>query len=160
MPSFDVVSKVDMHEMDNAVDQTKREIATRFDFKGTKASIEQKEETITISGDSTFHLSQILEILYNKLAKRGIDLGSLELGPKEERGMSAFQTITVRQGIDKETGKKIVKSIKESKLKVQASIQSDQVRITGKKRDDLQEAIAFLKSADLGVPLQYSNFRD
>ena len=160
MPSFDVVSEVDMHELNNSVDQTQREISTRYDFKGTSASLEQKDNVITVTGDSDFQLDQIRDILYQKMAKRGVDIGSLETGKTETSGKAVKQDISVKQGIDKEQAKKLVKLIKDSKLKVQAAIQGEQVRVTGKKRDDLQEIIAFLKGAKLDFPLQYVNFRD
>jgi len=160
MPSFDVVSEVDLHELQNAVDQTVREIGTRYDFKGTSASVEQKDTSITLKGESDFQIQQIVDVLYQKLAKRGVDIESLERGKIETSGMLKKQELTVRQGIETETAKKIVKSIKDRKLKVQAAIQGDQVRVTGKKRDDLQEVMSFLRGAKLGVPLQYTNFRD
>lgn len=160
MPSFDVVSEVDMHELNNSVDQTQREIGTRYDFKGTSAAIEQKDSQITIIGDSDFQLDQISDVLYQKMAKRGLDIGSLEKGKTETSGKSVKQDITVKQGIDKEQAKKLVKLIKDSKLKVQAAIQGEQVRITGKKRDDLQQVISMLKESKLDLPLQYVNFRD
>lgn len=160
MPSFDVVSEVDMHELNNSIDQTQREIGTRYDFKGTSAAIEQKENIITITGDSDFQLDQVRDVLYQKMVKRGVDIASLETGKTETSGKGVKQDVTIKQGIDKEQAKKLVKLIKESKLKVQAAIQGEQVRVTGKKRDDLQEVIAFLKGAKLDLPLQYVNFRD
>ena len=160
MPSFDVVSEVNAHELNNAVDQTNREVANRYDFKGTDAGVEQTDNTLMLHAESEFQIQQMTEILYQKLAKRGIDLGALKAGTLEASGKTARQPFTVRQGIDTELGRKMVKLIKGSKLKVQASIQGDQVRITGKKRDDLQAAIALLKEADLDLPLQFSNFRD
>ena len=160
MPSFDVVSEVDMHELNNSIDQTQREIGTRYDFKGTSAAIEQKEKIITITGDSDFQLDQVRDVLYQKMVKRGVDIASLETGKTETSGKGVKQDVTIKQGIDKEQAKKLVKLIKESKLKVQAAIQGEQVRVTGKKRDDLQDIIAFLKSSKLDLPLQYVNFRD
>ena len=160
MPSFDVVSEVDMHELNNSIDQTQREIGTRYDFKGTSAAIEQKENIITITGDSDFQLDQVRDVLYQKMVKRGVDIASLETGKTESSGKGVKQDVTIKQGIDKEQAKKLVKLIKESKLKVQAAIQGEQVRVTGKKRDDLQDVIAFLKGAKLDLPLQYVNFRD
>jgi cyclic-di-GMP-binding protein len=160
MPSFDVVSEIDMHELSNAIDQTNREINTRFDFKGTNSRVEKKENVLSLIGPSEFQIKQMTDILQNKLSKRGIDVGSLEYEKVEESLNEARQQITVRQGLDKDLARKIVKMIKTTKLKVQSSIQGEQVRITGKKRDDLQEAIAFLKQQDVGLPLQYSNFRD
>ena len=160
MPSFDVVSEVDMHELSNAVDQANREVATRFDFKGSDAKFEQSGNELTLSGGGEFQLQQMMDILQKKMLKRGVDISSLDVGKTEITNMVARQKVTVRQGIDKETAKKIVKLIKGSKLKVQSSIQEEKVRVTGKKRDDLQEAMALLKEQKLGLPLQYTNFRD
>lgn len=160
MPSFDVVSEIDMHEAANAVDQANREVGTRFDFKGTGAKFEQNENVVTMHGESEFQLEQMRDILFAKLSKRGIDLVCVELGKAEQLGKEARQTVTLRQGIDAELGKKITKLIKDQKMKVQASIMGEKVRVTGKKRDDLQEAIALLRKQELGMPLQYENFRD
>ena len=160
MPSFDVVSEVEMHELSNAVDQANREVNTRFDFKGSDAKFEQTDADITLSAQSEFQLEQMMDILQKKMVKRGVDIGSLDVGEPETANMRARQKVTVRQGIDKELAKKIVKLIKETKLKVQSAIQGDQVRVTGKKRDDLQQAMAMLKEQKLGLPLQYTNFRD
>lgn len=160
MPSFDVVSEVESHELDNAIDQMNREISNRYDFKGSDAKVELKDKEMNIEAESEFQIQQIEDIVYNKLSKRNIDTRCLEKGKIEERGKRAYQTITVRQGIDKELAKKIVKMIKDSKIKVQAAVQGEQLRVTGKKRDDLQEVIAFLKSSDIELPLQFTNFRD
>ena len=160
MPSFDVVSEVDQHEVNNAVDQANREIGARFDFKGSDAKIEYVENNLKLEAQSEFQIDQMRDILEKKLAKRGIDLAALKADKAEESGTRARQKIEVRQGIDQDTARKIVKFIKESKLKVQASIQGDQLRVTGKKRDDLQEAIALLRTSEVGLPLQYQNFRD
>lgn len=160
MPSLDVVSEVDLHEVTNAVDQARREIGTRYDFKNAKTEIEHSNDAITLIAENEFQIKQMLDILYNKLAKRNVDISSLESSNIEKSGMSVRQKITVRQGIDKEIAKKIIKIIKDSKLKLQAAIQGEQVRVTGKKRDDLQSAIATLRAADLGLPLQFTNFRD
>lgn len=163
MPSFDVVSEVDKTEITNAVDQASREIGNRYDFKGSSAKVEHVEESLVAYGDSEFQLNQVTDILYQKLAKRGIDVAAIDPGKVESvSGDKAKQVLKVRQGIDAELAKKIVRTVKDSKLKVQAAIQGDQVRITGKKRDDLQEAIALLKSkqGEFGQPLQYTNFRD
>ncbi len=160
MPSFDIVSQVDKHELANAMDQALREISTRFDFKGTKANIEYTDTLITLIADNDFQIQQVRDIAYNKMAKRQIDIGSFEEGKTEPSGMTAQQKLAVRQGIDKDTAKKIIKLTKESKLKIQATIQDEQIRITGKKRDDLQKIMATLKKQDLGLPLQYKNFRD
>ena len=163
MPSFDVVSEVDMNELTNAVDQASREIGNRYDFKGSSARVERTGDTLMVYGDSEFQLEQVTDILYQKLAKRGIDVASIDAGKIESiSGDKAKQPRQVKQGIATELAKKIVRLLKDSKMKVQAAIQGDQVRVTGKKRDDLQEAIALLRSkaAELGQPLQYTNFRD
>ncbi len=160
MPSFDVVSQVDLHELTNAVDQANREIANRFDFKGTDSRIERSGLLLTLEGSNEFQLRQMLDILFSKLVKRGVDIGSLEEGKVQESGSRARQDLTVRQGIDKDTARKMVKLVKESKLKVQAAVQGEQVRVTGKKRDELQQVIALLREASFEVPLQYLNFRD
>jgi uncharacterized protein YajQ (UPF0234 family) len=160
MPSFDVVSEIDKHELTNAVDQMNREISNRFDFKGSDAKVAQSEQVLNVEADSEFQIRQIEDIIYKKLAARSIDTRCLDKGEIEIRGMRAYQTIKVREGVDKELAKKIVRLIKDAKLKVQAAIQGEQVRVTGKKRDDLQEAIAMLKAADIDLPLQYINFRD
>lgn len=160
MPSFDVVSEVDKHEMTNAVDQTNREVGNRFDFKGSDAKVEQEGDSLVLDADSEFQIKQMADILMQKMAKRGIDISSLEKQAIEQRGVRARQKILVREGIDKELGKKIVKLIKDSKLKVQASIQGEQVRVTGKKRDDLQQVMSMLRGAELGQALQFNNFRD
>lgn len=160
MPSFDVVSEVDMHEVTNAVDQANREINTRFDFKGSDARFEQSEEKITLFAQNEFQLKQMLDILQIKLSKRGIAIGSLDIGEHETNIKEAKQVIKIIQGIETELAKKLVKAIKESKLKVQAAIQGEKIRITGKKRDDLQEAIALLRTQKIDLPLQYNNFRD
>lgn len=162
MPSFDVVSEVKMDEVTNALDQTAREIGNRYDFKGTSAKVERAENTITVWGDSDFQLQQIADILYQRLAKRGIDIRALEVGdPQSAGGDKRKQLLTLKQGIGQKLGKEIQKIIKDSGLKVQAQIQGDQLRVTGKKRDDLQECIALLRSQkELEQPLQYENFRD
>lgn len=160
MPSFDIVSEIDQHELTNAVDQTNREVGNRFDFKGSDAQVEQGEEELTLKAQNEFQINQMRDILYQKMTKRGIELTALEEGPIAESGKTAQQKLKLRQGIDKELGKKITQLIKESKIKVQASIQGDTVRITGKKRDDLQEAIALLRKSELEQPLQFNNFRD
>ena len=160
MPSFDVVSELDMHEVTNAVDQATREVSNRFDFKGTNSRFEQKEEVITLFAEAEFQLNQLLDILEGKLIKRGVDIACMEKGDPESNVAEARQTITLRQGLESLQAKKLVKMVKEKKLKVQAAIQGDKVRITGKKRDDLQSAIALFKEADFEMPLQYNNFRD
>lgn len=160
MPSFDAVSEVDLHELTNAVDQTNREVANRFDLKETNAKIEQNERELVIVADAEFHIGQVLNILQGKMTKRGIDIDCLELGEVETSINAAKQVVTARHGIDKDCARKMVKIIKGSKLKLQAQIQQGQVRVTGKKRDDLQAAIAELKKASFGLPLQFTNFRD
>ena len=160
MPSFDVVSEFDLHEATNAVDQASREVGTRFDFKGTDSSYEQSDAVITMISESEFQLRQMLDILQGKLGKRGIDIACLEIAEPVVSGKQSRQTITLRQGIDSDLAKKIVKLIKESRIKVQAAIQGDKVRVTGKKRDDLQQVIALLRETDLDLPLQFNNFRD
>ena len=160
MPSFDVVSKVDNHEITNAIDQANREISTRFDLKGTNTRLELSKNTITLIAPTDFQLKQVDEIMRNKLAKRNVDTRSLDYKPAEIKLNEARQMVDVKQGLDTETAKKVVKSIKEANLKVQAAIQGDQVRVTGKKRDDLQAAIAYLREAKLNLPLQFENFRD
>ena len=161
MPTFDVVSRVDSHEVTNAVDQANREVHNRFDFKGSDARIEKKDLVLVIHGDDEYRVGQVRDILETRLAKRGIDIGCLAMGEiRESSGGKAHQEVTVRAGIDVELARKIVRVIKASKLKVQASTQSDQIRVTGKKRDDLQAIITLLEEQDLGLPLQYVNFRD
>lgn len=161
MPSFDVVSEVDQHELANAVDHTQREIGNRFDFKGTSAKAELNEgKIIMLHADSDFQIQQIHPVLYQKLTARKIDIACLDAGKVENSGKGVKQAVTVKQGIDKETAKKAVAKIKESKIKVQAQVQGEQLRVTGKKRDDLQAVMALLKDAELGLPMQYQNFRD
>jgi hypothetical protein len=160
MPSFDVVCEIDLHEVSNAVDQANREVGNRFDFKGSSARVEQKDAELTLHADNEFQLGQLKDILHTKLAKRQVDLQALEEGKLEQNISAARQVLTVRQGIDTDTARKLVKQVKESKIKVQASIQGEKVRITGKKRDDLQQVIALLRQADLGLPLEFDNFRD
>jgi len=160
MPSFDVVSEVDMHEVTNAVDQANREVGNRFDFKGSNSIFEQNGAVITLHSESEFQLQQMLDILQNKLIKRGVDIACLKADDAELAGKKARQVVTLRQGIDADMARKIVRMIKDSKMKVQAAIQGEKVRISGKKRDDLQQVIALLREAKLDLPLQYENFRD
>jgi uncharacterized protein YajQ (UPF0234 family) len=160
MPSFDIVSEVDLHEVTNAVDQTNREVGNRFDFKGTDTRVEQKDAILTIHSDSEFQIRQVLDILHKKIAKRGIDIASLSEGSVEVSGKQAHLAISVLQGIDQELARNLVKQIKATKLKVQSSIQGDKVRVTGKKRDELQSIINELKNNSPELPLQYINFRD
>jgi len=161
MPSFDIVSEIDNHELQNAVDQANKEVTTRFDFKGTHSSFELADADIKMSTESEFQLDQMYDMLTGKMTKRGIDIRCLERGDMDLQLKTARQTVTVKQGLESADAKKIVKLIKDEKLKVQASIQGDSVRVTGKKRDDLQTAIALLKEKDpVSLPLQFNNFRD
>ncbi len=160
MPSFDIVSEYDKHEAQNAVDQANKEVSTRFDFKGVNASFELNGENIAIKAEVEFQLQQMLDMLQNKLVKRGIDIACMDVGEPTVAGKTAMQTATLKQGLDTPLAKKIVKLIKDKKLKVQAAIQGEKVRVTGKKRDDLQQVIAMLKEEKLDMPLQFDNFRD
>src|SRR5512136_2423442 len=157
MPSFDIVSELPMHEVTNAVDQASREVGQRFDFKGTNAKYELKEHVITLSAPADFQLKQMIEILKLKLAKRGIDVACLKIDEPVVTGQTAKQLVTLRNGIDTDLGKKIQRQLKASKLKVQAGIQDQQVRVSGKSRDDLQEAIALVKKGGYELPLQFTN---
>src|SRR5579864_4471020 len=160
MPSFDVVSELNGHEVANAIDQANRELSQRFDFKDTGARFELQEFTATLHAQVDFQLKQMLEILKLRLSKRGIDLRCLEVKEPQTTLSSAQQEIVLRQGIDQESGKRIARLVKDSKLKVQASLQGDKVRIAGKQRDDLQAAMALLRSSKLDIALQFNNFRD
>ena len=160
MPSFDVVSQVDHHEVQNATDQANREFAQRFDFKGSDARIEREGNVLTLDAQSEFQLDQMLDVLRQRLAKRGIDLECLVLDKPVVAGQRARRRVTLREGVDKDVARDITKLVKDSKLKVQVAVQGDQVRVTGKKRDDLQAVIALLRDAKLGLPLQFVNFRD
>ncbi len=160
MPSFDVVSEVNMHEVTNAVDQANREVATRFDFKNTHSKFERNESDIILHGPSEFHLKQMRDILFGKLTKRGVNLTSLLEHAPDLSGKVARQTITVRQGLEGALAKEVVKVVKDAKLKVQAAIQGDKVRVSGNKKDDLQKVIALLKNTEFELPLQFVNYRD
>lgn len=160
MPSFDIVSEVNPHEVTNAVDQASREVDQRFDFKGTNAKFELKDVVVTLSAPADFQLKQMLEILKLKLSKRGVDVACLKVDEPVTTGQTARQVVTLRQGIDTELGKKIQRLVKDSKLKVQAAIQDKQVRVSGKSRDDLQSVIALVKKGGFDLPLQFTNFRD
>lgn len=161
MPSFDIVSEVNEVEVNNAVDQTNKEVSTRFDFKGSDARVEHKEKVLTLFADDDFKLSQVTDILTGKLTKRTVDIRSLKYGDVEKvSGNKVKQAITVRTGVEQELSKKIVRIIKDSKMKVQASIQGDAVRVSGAKRDLLQDAIALVKKSITDFPLQFNNFRD
>jgi cyclic-di-GMP-binding protein len=160
MPSFDIVSELNPHEVANAVDQANREVGTRFDFKGTNARYELNDSVITLSAPADFQLKQMMDILKLKLTKRGIDIACMKVDEPVITGQTAKQIATLRQGIDTELGKKLQRLIKDSKLKVQAAIQDKQVRVTGKSRDDLQAAMALVRGGKLELPLQFTNFRD
>ena len=161
MPSFDIVSEVDMHELNNALDQSNREVGTRFDFKGIDASFElDNDSNIKVSAEADFQIQQMLEMLRSKMVKRGIDTKSLKEGDVQLVGQKASMIVTVQQGIEADIARKIVKAVKEAKLKVQTAIQGEKLRVSGKKRDDLQQVMALLKEGSYGVPLQYDNFRD
>jgi cyclic-di-GMP-binding protein len=161
MPSFDIVSKTDLTEVDNAINGARREIDTRFDFKGSKCTMERSEETITLLADDDMKLRQMQELLKGYVTRRKLDAGALEFkDPEKASGNAVRQQVIVKQGIDRELAKQIVTAIKQAKLKVQTAIQGDELRITGKKRDDLQEAIALVRGLKIEQPLQYENFRD
>ena len=161
MPSFDIVSEADQVEVNNAIDQTNKEVSTRFDLKGSDARVEHKDKVLTLHADDDFKLSQVTDILTGKLTKRGVDIRSLKYGDVEKvSGNKVKQTITVRTGVEQELSKKIVKILKDSKLKVQGSIQGDAVRVSSAKRDELQNAIALVKKSNTDFPLQFNNFRD
>lgn len=161
MPSFDVVSKVNWHEIDNALQQARKELAQRYDFKGTDTALELKDEVFVLESADDYKVAAAYDVLLSKLARRNVPLGALDKGEViPAAGGRARQEIKVRSGVDTETAKRIVKTIKGTKMKVQAAIQSDSVRVSGKKRDDLQEVIALLKEEDFGLPLQFENFRD
>ncbi len=160
MPSFDVVSEVDHHELANALDQANREIGTRYDFKGSNARIEQSGNSLTLEAESEFQIKQMQPILKEKLSKRGIDVQCLEFADIVEMNKRARQPVTVKEGLDSDLARKMVKMIKDRKLNVQAAVQGEQLRVSGKKRDDLQQVIQMLKGAGLGIPLQFNNFRD
>jgi cyclic-di-GMP-binding protein len=161
MPSFDIVSEVDKQELKNAIEQANKEVSTRFDFKGSDARVEQAEYVLTVYADDDFKLDQVQDVLNGKLIKRGIDIKCIELGKVEKvSGNKVKRLVTVKTGVETELAKKIVRLIKDSKLKVQAGIQGEAVRVTGAKRDNLQEAIALVKKSISDFPLQFQNFRD
>jgi uncharacterized protein YajQ (UPF0234 family) len=161
MPTFDVVSRTDLAEVDNALNGAGREIATRYDFKGSACSIERADQVITIRADDEFKRSQVEDLLRSYMAKRKVDVRAFDFAePEKAAGNSLRQTVTIKQGIEREIAQKITKAIKGEKMKVQVAIQGDELRITGKKRDDLQAAIAFIKGLKISHPLQYVNFRD
>lgn len=160
MPSFDIVSEVDLHQVTNAVDQANRIVANRFDFKGVDAKFERDERVITIQAEAVFQVQQMLDILQSALMKCDIDIACMDKKDPVESGKTCKQSVILRHGIDVDNARKIVKLIKNEKLKVQAQIQAEQVRVSGKKRDDLQTVIAFIKGQDIDLPLQFHNFRD
>ncbi len=160
MPSFDIVSKLDSHELTNAVDQASRELDKRFDFKGSGASFELSDGVVVLKADAEFRLKQMQDILLQRLSARGIDVRCVDIADAEVNLASARQNVTLRQGIEQALAKKIIKLIKDSGSKVQAQIQGDQLRVTGKKRDELQDTIALLRKSELEMPLQFENFRD
>ena len=160
MPSFDVVSEVDFHEVTNAVDQANREIKTRFDFRGVDAKFERKEDVVRITAEADIQLDQMIDILRAKLVKRSIDPRVMDIGDQEHVGKLLHKNIKIQEGIESLLAKKVVKMIKDKKMKVQAAIQGEKVRVTGKKRDDLQQVMSMLKEEEIDTPLQYNNFRD
>jgi len=161
MPSFDIVSKLDLAEVDNGLAGLAREISTRFDFKDSKSSVKRTEGALTILADDELKLRQVQELLRMHMVRRKVDPGALDFkDPEKAAGQSVRQTVALRQGIDQDLGKRIVRAIKDSKLKVQIAIQGDELRVSGKKRDDLQDAIALVRGLKLEQPLQYVNFRD
>ena len=160
MPSFDVVSEIDHHELNNALDQANREIGTRYDFKGSDARIEHSANDLVLHAEVEFQLQQMIPILKEKMSRRGIDVECLEFGEVVEMNKRARQPVKVREGLEQDIARKMVKLIKESKMKVQVAIQGSQLRVSGKKRDDLQKVMQLLRDAKLGIPLQFNNFRD
>jgi uncharacterized protein YajQ (UPF0234 family) len=161
MPSFDIISEVNQVEVRNALDQANKELSTRFDFKGSDARAELADKTVTLFADDDFKMKQVIDIVAGKLTKRGVDIRALKYGEIEKvSGNKVKRVVTIRVGVEQELAKKIVKLVKDSKMKVQASIQGDTVRVSGAKRDDLQAAIALVKKAITDFPLQYDNFRD
>ena len=160
MPSFDVVSEINIQEARNAVENAQRELATRFDFRGVDAAFDWSEKAAKLKAEGEFQLQQMVDILRNKLIKRGIDADTMMLSDIEASGKNRMQNVSFKEGIDTELAKKLVKLIKDRKMKVQVAIQGEQVRVTGKKRDDLQSVIALLKQESFGQPLQFNNFRD
>ena len=160
MPSFDIVSEVDLHQFTNAVDQANRIIDTRFDFKGVDAAFERQDLTVTLVAEADFQLHQMEDMLRSALIKNQIDPLAMQTGEPQQSGKQIKMTVTMQNGLEQDLAKKIVKKIKDTKLKVQAQVQGDQVRVTGKKRDDLQQVMAMLREAEFDQPLQFTNFRD
>ena len=160
MPSFDVVSEVDWHEITNAIDQANRELQTRFDFRGVEAKFEKQEQSVRVTAEADIQLDQMIDILRAKMVKRSIDPKVMDIGDQEHVGKLLHKNVQIQEGLESLFAKRVVKLIKEKKLKVQAAIQGDKIRVTGKKRDDLQQVMATLKEEDFDVPLQYNKFRD
>lgn len=160
MPSFDIISEIDHVELKNAVENAKRELSTRFDFRGVEASFELNKETVKASAESDFQVTQLMDILRNNIAKRGVDPRAIEPSDIIHSGKTFFRDVKFRHGIETDIAKKLVKLIKDSKIKVQVQIQGEQLRVTGKKRDDLQETMRLVKEADFGCPFQFTNFKD
>ena len=160
MPSFDVVSEVDWHEITNAIDQANRELQARFDFRGVEAKFEKQEQSVRVTAEADIQLDQMIDILRAKMVKRSIDPKVMDIGDQEHVGKLLHKNVQIQEGLESLFAKRVVKLIKEKKLKVQAAIQGDKIRVTGKKRDDLQQVMATLKEEDFDVPLQYNNFRD
>ena len=160
MPSFDVVSEVDLHQLTNAVDQAGRIVANRFDFKGVDASFERDERNVSVTAEAEFQVTQMVDMLRTALIKCEIDPMAMDIDDPQASGKTVSQLVRLQHGLDSDQCRKIVKKIKDAKLKVQAQVQGDQVRVTGKKRDDLQQVIALLRDGDFGAPLQFNNFRD
>ena len=160
MPSFDVVSEVDLHELRNAVDQANKEVTTRYDFKGTDCSFELTDEVITLKAEGEFQIKQMRDVLRSKMVARKVDTGALDVQDVEGQLKNTRQRILLKQGLDGDAGRKVNKAIKDGKFKVKSQMQDKQVRVTGKKRDDLQQVMAMLRGTDIGIPLQFTNFRD
>ena len=160
MPSFDIVSEIDLEEVRNATDNCNRELSTRYDFRNVEASFEWKSPIVTLKAEGDFQVKQMLDILRNQLVKRKVDPQAMQISDPEFSGKKCSQQVSFKEGIEKDDAKKVVKLIKDAKLKVQASIQGEQVRVTGKKRDDLQAVMQLLREAEIGIPLQFNNFRD
>ena len=160
MPSFDVVSEVDLHEVTNAVDQANRELQTRFDFRGVDAKFERNDDVIRVTAEAEIQLDQMIDMLRQKFVKRSVDPRVMDIGEQEHIGKLMHRNVRIQQGVESPLARKIVKMIKDRKMKVQSAIQGEKIRVTGKKRDDLQQVMSLLKEADIEVPLQFNNFRD
>ena len=160
MPSFDVVSEVDLHEVTNAVDQANRELQTRFDFRGVAAKFERNDDVIRVTAEAEIQLDQMIDMLRQKFVKRSVDPRVMDIGEQEHIGKLMHRNVRIQQGVESPLARKIVKMIKDRKMKVQSAIQGEKIRVTGKKRDDLQQVMSLLKDAGIEVPLQFNNFRD